>query len=131
MIQPQVEILFIAHQPWDRAISVQRAREFDLPFVRLLPKCVRPLFLHPVRRHRIGRQDEQHEIGLQTLADLPDNVVAWRDLAFIDPNFDLPTLFKRFSQVADERFVNAGVAEEDATHATILPSHTSYNAIRN
>lgn len=64
----------------------------------------------------IGREDEEDEFGIEARGDLGDDVRAWGDLGFVEPDGDFGMLAEVSGEVADKGFVAGGVAEEDAGH---------------
>jgi len=66
----------------------------------------------------MGGKDEEDEIGVEAFGDFVDDVGAGGDFAFVKPDGDLGVLAEVVGELADEGFVGARVAEEDAGHVT-------------
>ncbi len=58
------------------------------------------------------------KIGVEAFGDFVDDVGTGGDFAFVEPDGDLGVLAEVVGELADKRFVLAGVAEEDAGHVT-------------
>ena len=67
--------------------------------IRLLPERIRPLFLHPIRIHRIRRKNQQNKIRLEPLLDAAHNILPRPNLAFVQPNLDMPIASQKISHL--------------------------------
>lgn len=114
----EVEVFFVRDEVGDGAIEVEDAGEFDLAFVGLVPEGVGPFFADPVGGDGGGGENEEDEIGVEAGGDFGDDVVAGGDFGFVEPDGDLGVLAEEGRELADEGFVDAGVAEEDRWHVT-------------
>ena len=116
LIFAQVEVSLVAQERRDSAVAVQHAQQFRLAVVRLVPECVRPLFFDPVGIDRVGREDQDDEVGIEAVGDAGDDVLAWGDFAFVQPDFDQAVPFQEAGELADEGLVFARMAEKDGNH---------------
>ena len=66
----------------------------------------------------MGGKDEEDEIGVEAFGDFVDDVSAGGDCAFVEPDGDLGVTAEVVGELADEGFVLAGMAEEDAGHVS-------------
>jgi hypothetical protein len=89
VVGPKVEVLLVANQAGDRAVAVQDTQQLGFAVVGLLPERIRPLLLNPARVDRVGRENQQDEVGIEPFLDPSDDVLPGRDLPLIEPYLDL------------------------------------------